>query len=236
MLASHEHAGDRMKGRLRAELWIAFIVFPAVLLLGRLFESFLSPETIAAAQHQQQALMSDLAAFTPVELVERIWGSIVTSVETLVNIRYSWEESDSVWQYLAQFLPLIYRLPIALVFAVWITVASIWDNETILASVLATISFILAIIIGIAVADQGRFGDKWGFWGFVPGVLVVFLAGTLICSLLWGLVWVGMTVFGWLTELAGYSLLGGGILSAGYVVVVQYAGFRAGRAAEGMLK
>ena len=223
--------------RLRSELRLLLIVFPAVLLIGRLFEFLLSSEVIEAAVRHQRDLMSDLGKFTPFELIAHIWDSIWVNILIVLGHPYvPWEEADGIVGYVAQFAPLIYRLPIALVFAIWTTVASVWDTETVLASVLVTLSFIAAVFIGIAVSEQARFGSKYGFWGIIPGCAVVYAAGTLLCGVLWGLVWVGGSVFGWFTDLAGYCMVCGGAVTAGWLFAVEYAGFRGAHAAERLLE
>ncbi len=222
-----------MKQSLRNELYLGLVIFPVTFAIGKGFELFASPDTLDAATRYQSAFVTDLSSFTPVTFVGRIWEINREMALVVVGKWPDFTDIDSVMAALLHALPFLLKLPLLIFVSILSVLLSFWSNDTLLASILVTLTFIVAIPLGIALA--GAFAEGMGLWGLVPTTAAIYLVGTVACTILWGITWAGITLFGWFTEVAGLCTVGGGFAAAIYFVGVQYAGFRAAHSAEKVL-
>ncbi len=220
-----------MKQSLLKELRLALLIFPATLLIGKAFEVFASPEVVTAAATYQQAFMTDLWSFTPVTLLVRIWQAIADMASMVVGKWPDFSNVDSVMAAVGHVLPWLIKLPFLVIVSVLGVIWSVWQNDTLLAGVIVTITFVIAIPLGITLA-MTLGAEDMGYWGLVPTTVAIYLVGTVTCTIFWGVTWVGLTVFGWFTQFAGLCTAGSGFAAAIYFVGIQYAGFRTAHSAE----
>ncbi|CAN5296519.1 hypothetical protein BH10PSE9_BH10PSE9_24290 [soil metagenome] len=223
-----------MSKRVRKELWLGLVIFPATFAIAKAIELLLSEQGVRSAVAAQARFIADLASFTPLTFVGRIWESVAAMATIVIGTLPDFTDIDSIGAFLARMLPFIIKLPLLVIATPIGVIGSVWQNDTWLATVIVTLTFLLAVPTGIAIA--GKWAEGMGFWGLVPVTIAIYLVGTLICTFFWGVTWFGLTIFGWITSFAGYCTLCGGFVTAGYVAFAQYAGFRAAHSAENVLK
>jgi hypothetical protein len=223
-----------MSTRVRKELWLGLVIFPATFAIGKAIESLLSEQGVRSAVTAQARFMADLASFTPFTFVGRIRESVAAMATIVIGTPPDLSSIDSIGAFLVHLLPFIIKLPFLVIATPLGVIGSVWQNDTWLATIIVTLTFLLAVPAGIAIA--GKWAEEMGFLGLIPVTIAIYLVGTLVCTFFWGVTWVGLTIFGWITSFAGYCTLCGGFVTAGYVVFAQYAGFRAAHTAENALK
>ena len=220
-----------MKQSLRRELRLALLIFPATLLIGKAFEVFASPEVVTATATYQQAFMSDLWSFTPVTFLLRIWQVIADMALLVVGKWPDFSNTNSIMDAFVHAVPYLIKVPFLVIGSVLGVFLSVWQNDTLLAGIIVTITFVIAIPLGISLAMSVG-AEEMGFWGLVPTTVAIYLVGTITCTIFWAVIWVGLTVFGWFTQFAGLCTAGSGFIAGIYFVGIQYAGFRTAHSAE----
>ncbi len=220
-----------MSRRLRREV-VLLAIFLVTLAIGRAFELLLSQEALRAATEYQRQLITDLYAFTPVTFLHHVWQSVVTLVATLVADRLpDFTHPQSVAELVGHVIRFLALLPLVVAGTVFGVIASIWQSETILASILVTLTFIVAIPIGLGLVID-RAEQLGRVWGSLLAAGSIYLSATLACTVLWAITWLGLALFGWVTAFAGYCTLGSGVLAGAFAFGVRYVDFRAARSAD----
>ena len=199
---------------LRRELRLALLIFPATFVIGFVAQFLFSQAMQQAALQHQRQLLSDLGLFTPLVLPKVIAAAAVGA----------WSDWVAHSQRVGWFIGFFY-LPLHTISIIFRVVGSAWETQTVLGAGIVTAAFLTAAPIVVGGMDLKG--------GILTGVALALLIGSVLCTLLWALVWLGLQVFGGLTVLAGYCALIAGATSG---VVSAYVSFRASRFTEQRLE